>query len=234
MIIKINKLFDVYKEHISKTPEVEKIFSLSKMSNEYDQLDYGFFPLGHGILKNVNLKRADAEMELGGIMVLGNDFGTIDYLNNIRPDGREKQNNPTIKNLQSLHITAFFTNFYMGVRLEGSNTDPINHDDNFAGFCNDFFIKQLEVLQPRLVVCLGKPVASVLYRFYRDQFSMIGKNINYGKIYNENQGDDYLIEANIKNTGPRKFMFIPHPSWAHVNWKNYNIEEKLARLFDNY
>lgn len=52
---------------------------------------------------------------------------------------------------------CFFTNFIMGVRVKGRNTGPspaLRHPD-FIQACSSFFIKQLKVQQPRVILCLG-------------------------------------------------------------------------------
>jgi hypothetical protein len=59
-------------------------------------------------------------------MVLGNDFGTVEYVEKHCPDNREREQNATLKNLLVLNLdreTTFFTNLYLGLRTHGKNTD---------------------------------------------------------------------------------------------------------------
>lgn len=70
----------LFKELKNASTDV-KVFDNSGMLNEFNKLDYGFFPLGSGILTE-NSKTEEAEIEEGGIMVLGNDFGTKSYIEN--------------------------------------------------------------------------------------------------------------------------------------------------------
>ncbi len=67
------------------------------MTNDFAKLDYGFFPLGSGILAE-NSKIDIAKMDNCKIMVLGNDFGTKAYLNKIK-NHKEEETNPTIRYL---------------------------------------------------------------------------------------------------------------------------------------
>ena len=111
--MKVKYLFAAYDQHITAIPNSAAIFEQSGMVNEFGKLDFGFFPLGSGILTDKS-KIEEAEIETCHIMILGNDFGTQDYVENKCPDKKEKKTNSTIKNLFSLDLKAektFFTNF---------------------------------------------------------------------------------------------------------------------------
>lgn len=119
--MKIQKLFDAYQHQIHETENVDTIFEQSGMVNQSKLLNFGFFPIGSGILSD-NSPIEQAEIAHCDIMVLGNDFGTIDYVNNNCPNKREKKTNSTIKNLLALGLntkTTFFTNLFLGLRKEG-------------------------------------------------------------------------------------------------------------------
>ena len=67
--MKIKNVFDGYKDFIKKYPESKEIFKNSGMVNDFGKLDFGFFPLGSGILTE-NSKINIAEIEEKGILVL--------------------------------------------------------------------------------------------------------------------------------------------------------------------
>src|SRR5690606_27535964 len=94
----VQKLFNVLENHTKNTDDV---FKESGMKNKFRELDFGFFPLGNGVLTE-NFNPANDALETCRIMVLGNDFGTLEYLNTTIPERREKTSNPTIKNLLTL------------------------------------------------------------------------------------------------------------------------------------
>lgn len=163
--MKIQKLFNAYQQQIRETENVNTIFEQSSMVEKSALLDFGFFPIGSGILSD-NSPIEQAEIAHCDIMVLGNDFGTIDYVNNNCPNKREKLTNSTIKNLLALGLnteTTFFTNLFLGLRKEGKNTDPKDIKDAYRNFCYTFFKKQLDIINPKIVLCLGQEVGKSLF-----------------------------------------------------------------------
>ena len=70
---------------LEKIKETSKLdFEISGMVNWFDKMRYGFFPLGLGILTENNKTKGavpTTEIEERGVMVLGNDFGTLSYVN---------------------------------------------------------------------------------------------------------------------------------------------------------
>jgi hypothetical protein len=124
----------------------------------------GFFPGGDG------LWRGDAELAqaspglvaVGGIMFLGNDFGTCKSYEKLRKKGFE---NPlTWKHVKQRVVRAdlpssitFFTNAVMGLRDQGTALDKKDWDrvPRFKAFCHEFLVYQIETLQPRLIVVMG-------------------------------------------------------------------------------
>jgi hypothetical protein len=72
-------------------------------------------------------------------------------------------------------------------------------------FCYEFFLKQLEFIKPVLVLCLGKDIDTALREDWVDK-------ILFSKY---------------------KFEFIPHPSFAHINWKE-PIKEKIKSTINDH
>ena len=219
--MKIKDLFNAYKQQISETKNVISIFEQSGMSNDFAKLDFGFFPIGSGILTDKSeIERA--ELTHCDIMILGNDFGTVDYVDKNCPNKREKDSNPTIKNLLGLDLnkeTTFFTNLYLGLRISGKNTDPKNMLEDYQNFCFTFFKKQLEIINPKIVLCLGQEVGKSL-KSYSSDFPDFSKT-SISKLFADDKSDF------IFNVNGRKFILIPHPSYAHINWDRHNIRQKV-------
>jgi uracil-DNA glycosylase len=224
--MKIQNLFTAYKEQVSKTYDIDAIFKESKMVNEYEKLDYGFFPLGSGVLMENKSEAKIAELNPCEIMVLGNDFGHVDYLNICKKENkREKTSNRTIANLQEIGLnieTTFFTNLHLGVRQKGeSMMGSMKHEKRYEEFCLDFLDKQLEIAKPKIVLCLGNDVAKLLREKYAHNFpSFPSKSVT--KLFANNEQPDFCIEIN-----GIKFIIIPHPCFAHLNWKKNNIKQQI-------
>jgi len=226
--MRIQTLFDEYKKLATETRNIEDIFNESGMQNEFAKLSFGFFPLGSGILSD-DSKIEDARIDNCEIMVLGNDFGTVEYLNNFCPDNREKETNPTIRNLKSIGLnleTTFFTNLFLGLRTTGKNTDSKKISKVYEQFCFKFFEKQLELINPKIIICLGSTVSKSLSSYSSDFFQL--SKYSMGKLYADNTKKDFIIYS-----GKRKYILIPHPSYAHINWNKNDIRQKIKDAIKN-
>lgn len=221
--MKIQELYNCYEQQIKDTKNVSEIFEKSKMVNEYGILEFGFFPIGSGIFTS-NSKIVIAKIENCEIMVLGNDFGTIDYVKTKCSDGKEQLGNPTIKNLFQLDLNlekTFFTNLFLGLRIDGKNTDNKMVTVEYRNFCFAFFKKQLELIKPKIVICLGAEVMKSLSNFSTD-FSKYS-NAAISKLYADSSKNEFVVFS-----GGIKFVFIPHPSYAHINWTKNNIKQRIT------
>lgn len=213
MNFKIKQLFQALEQHFKTTEEAHNFFSASKMSHRLNELSFGFFPLGNGIM-NTGVNEGNPGSENFRVMVLGNDFGTVDYLTKGCPDKREKEKNPTIRNLFRLNLNpeeTFCTNFYMGVRTEGTNVGPKTVTPEYQRFCSSFLGQQLEIINPKMVLCLGNEVTNALAKKW-PEFVPVSKQ-NFKQLFAQPQQRSFVV----KKEG-RKFVFIPHPSYAHINW----------------
>lgn len=227
-MIRIQELFNKYRDFIPENIDIEEIFSQSDMVNIYGKLDFGFFPLGSGVF-NKNSKIKNAEITSCKVMVLGNDFGTIDYILDDCPNLQEKRSNKTIYNLLKLGLnveTTFFTNLFLGLRINGTQTKRYKKlKPEYINFCFNFLKIQLDFIQPEIVLCLGKDVFNALKNKYPELFSSITIQNNFEELILLNKN---YIELKDDNIGNRKFIFIPHPSFAHANWKN-GVEEIIRQ-----
>lgn len=230
---KIKQLFNSL-EQIVLASDIQNIFDSAGMVCEYAQLEYGFFPLGSGVLtedSNIEL----AEILNCEVMVLGNDFGTLKYLKENCPNRREL-NSTTIKNLLSLGLRIennFFTNFYLGLRnnekFPGMTMTKliVDRSECYQKFCFEFFKVQLEIMNPRIVICLGKQVGFALYESMKGLFTEFEKkSMNLSKLYTSGF-KQYILNSQNDVLGNRTFLFIPHPSYAHINWTKHDIKEKI-------
>jgi Uracil DNA glycosylase superfamily len=213
----IQTLFSLYKTHCETYPDLDTIFANSHMENRYKELDLGFFPLGTGILNYA--QGADLQqLAHCDVLVLGNDFGKIDYVNGLK-DKKEKETNPTIRNLISEHglgldpRTTFFTNLFMGLRTGQDQVGMKSLQPEYKDFCLKFLKTQIEHINPKLILILGKEVLQTL--------------IKLNEIPKQKQAD---LEPTLMNSGVftgRHILPIPHSSYAHVNWKG-NMKEELS------
>jgi len=122
-----------------------------------------FFPGGFGLWDAAASKPLPA-FPTGGVMVLGHDFHSESGYHQSLSRGRESESQPTWRNLLAVLSDAgippqrcFFTNFYMGLRVGTATTGPFpgarNHE--FRAYCRSFFLEQIRVQQPNLVLTLG-------------------------------------------------------------------------------
>ena len=214
--MEIKNLFKEYEKVFSGIPHIDSMFCNSGMTNDFAKLDYGFFPLGSGILTE-NSKKDIAKIDNCKIMVLGNDFGTREYLKNIK-NNKEKETSPTIRNLiQNTGLglnteTTFFTNLFMGLRSEGKMTGKKKLTTEFKKVCFDFLQIQLKLINPRIVICLGTEVGQALSE--KNEF------LDFSFINN-------IVKTSSPFFGNRTYILIPHPSYAHINWKKFDTVRKI-------
>lgn len=231
--MKISTLFEAYNNLLSRTPNAENIFAEAGMVTTAAKLKFGFFPLGSGILTDKS-EIEDAEISEGGTMVLGHDFGTVSYLNEKCKDGKENSSK-TIQNLQDIGLKieeTFFTNFYLGLRDDTLHSEmkmtnlAVKRTNDFKSFCNSFFLTQLKLINPKLVVCLGKEVGRVLPKIFK---TLMEPGNSILSMYADENATNYVVQTDDAVYGKRKFILIPHPSYAHINWAKHNIKAKIEK-----
>lgn len=147
----------------------------------------GFFPSAKGIFT------PDNTISNKEIMVLGQDGeAELDFKQSIN-NGQENLNAPTWRNLINLLKESnntlencFFTSAIMGIRTgnKSSGKSPAFRYNNFITFCRNFFVKQLTLQKPKLIIVLGIdplqvifPLAKPLYKWERiKNFENLDKN----------------------------------------------------------
>lgn len=241
--MKIKTLFETYTQLVANKANSETIFANSGMVNDFMKLDFGFFPLGSGILTNEKDKSRieNATIEDNGTMVLGNDFGTFTYVETKCKNNRE-DSSKTIANLQNIGLnikTTFFTNFYLGLRNDKlykgtTNTKRIKQiKQDYKNLCFNFFLVQLELINPKTVVCLGAEVGQTLSEFSPVFSNFSTKKNKISNLFADTTKQDYVIHTNDSIFEQRKFVLIPHPSYAHINWNKHDIKNKIESALQN-
>jgi hypothetical protein len=128
----------------------------------------GFFPGGDGLWKE---DTADPLWPQHGVMVVGHDFHSEYHFAVSQQHNKENISIPTWRGLlgilRAVEISpqqCFFTNFYMGLRVGKACTGkfPGAHDGDFVARCRTFFLTQLSLLQPRLLLTLGAYIPSLI------------------------------------------------------------------------
>ena len=125
----------------------------------------GFFPGGDGLWRDDSRIKlsSTSPFPIGGIMYLGNDFGTLQTFEKTLRTGYE--NVLTWRNLKQRLTAAkipgdggFYTNAVLGLRTDKKAIDYLDwsHHPEFCQFCGDFLRLQLEAMKPRLLVVLGQ------------------------------------------------------------------------------
>lgn len=157
-------------ENAKSITNVNQLFELSKTSiDKYDDLiefvpmaqKQGFFPICTGIIDG------STDLSKLNIMIVGQDFGSeTDYKNkNIALNGENPQKQSTWKNLKpmldNLGINpneCFYTNLLLGLRKSKSNVgiSPALDNEDYVKQCIEFFQKQIDAVNPKLIIFLGK------------------------------------------------------------------------------
>jgi hypothetical protein len=125
----------------------------------------GFFPGGDGLWRDDSRTKlsSTSPFPVGGIMFLGNDFGTLQSFEKTLRTGYE--NVLTWRNLKQRLTAAgipgdigFYTNAVLGLRTDKKAIDYLDwsRHPEFCQFCGDFLRLQLEAMKPCLVVVLGQ------------------------------------------------------------------------------
>ena len=125
----------------------------------------GFFPGGRGLWSE---EHSDV---FPSILILGQDFSTVDDYNKMLRNESTDLECPTWRNMISLFKEAdieltdcFYSNVFMGLR------DTKSLIGKFPGFKNKYFVKrnidflsfQIEAIKPKVIITLGKFAAELL------------------------------------------------------------------------
>jgi Uracil-DNA glycosylase len=130
-----------------------------------------FFPGGRGLWKE------EVSEVFPSILILGHDFSTVTFYEKMRAAGTNEINGPTWRNLIHLFYevdlnlsNCFFSNVYMGLRnsTKMTGTFPGSRDKAFVNRNLEFLRFQIETIQPKIIITLGMPPASLLSNISSD------------------------------------------------------------------
>lgn len=132
-----------------------------------------FFPGGSGLWRPTP-ERLLPSFPVGGVLVVGHDFGTCgQYAAAMRAGHEPVETNPTWRDLtESLNqadiplSNCFFTNAYLGLRVADSPTGalPGGAAETLRDMSLQVLRKTIALQQPRLIVTLGRFVPPLLAR----------------------------------------------------------------------
>jgi hypothetical protein len=137
---------------------------------ELPRMTHGFFPGGNGLYEGVDATR----FPIGGTLVLGSNFGCVSGFIDERGGLKvlDERDNPTWKPLLRLleasgikEDECFFTNAWPFLHEGKSNLGPVGdwlQDQDLMTSCVGFFKYTFTLMNPRLIVALGKGPAAFL------------------------------------------------------------------------
>lgn len=192
-----------------------------------------FFPGGKGLYKNVLC------FPTGKIMVVGQDWGTNEaYNSDINNDDEKNLKGATWSNIKKIFDKTdikmdwcFFTNAIMGLRTNDKilGKSPAFKNIDFIELCKKYFIEQLNVCKPKIIISLGTYVPLFLQSLFDDDnFEFFRKKISFKEIDKNNKSVLYNIK--LKNYSQKvNIIFLTHPSlyFVNVRWRKYQGKEKM-------
>ncbi len=212
-----NKIHQVYKE--------ESIYMELSLQNRLIKSGLGFFPYGSGLLMENT-----SELPQNGLMIVGQDFGNINYLKSKILEVGEA-NKPTFKKTVELingfpNEKVFLTNLFMGLRngkskMIGVNPALNNNEKAYLNASTQFFELQLKYLKPQKIIVLGKAP----YNFICSEFGEKAHMVVTFKRYLLEQVPKQFHQLNAP------VLCIPHPSMWNSNVKTPNQWRQIINKF---
>jgi uracil-DNA glycosylase len=187
-----------------------------------------FFPGGKG-----TYDENDDTLSNKDIMILGQDFGTESSFEKVRKQKfGDKKTDATWRNLLAfleevgIHPSrCFYTNAIMGVRRTGKiiGKAPAFKDKGFIKQCHEFFLYQLEIQQPKIILVLGKQVAQFISPLFDEKNDYGWERIhNYKTIDTDRKA--VISKATFKNKRESTLVLLTHPSLRHVTARHRHYE----------
>lgn len=195
----------------------------------------GFFPGGDGLWRTIPSSTDKPPFPIGGITILGNDFGCEDNsdpknLGFIQCLDRGFEDPPTWSINETLRKSdipgecCFFTNSYLGLRTKTDPAKPCKstgpspgaQNSRFTRMCRAFLAFQIETQRPRMIICLGhEPRTFVAPVLLPRKHAWNRKNLSFPQLDLE---CDQVLSASIRLTGgdvlTALLVVIAHPSFA--------------------
>lgn len=191
-----------------------------------------FFPGGIGLWRPSGEPLPDLPIQQ--VMVLGHDFHSfVEYEKSLRR-GHESLTAATWRSLNKFlgdasipPTSCFFTNYFMGLR-EGLTTTgrfPGANDSRFVEHCGRFLLRQLALVQPRLVLVLGAHVPRLLASLSPE----LQQWRTLDSFWQRDKADSSVVRASFQ-TGADSFSSVV-VSLVHPSLRSANIRHRRWRTF---
>lgn len=89
-------------------------------------------------------------------------------------------------------------------------------EQGYKHLCHNFFLTQLRLIKPKIVICLGHAVRLAIAENFEQVSYWKPKSASFKKLYIDNR---YYSDIELKEFGQIKFIVIPHP----CDTRNFNI-----------
>jgi uracil-DNA glycosylase len=203
-----------------------------------------FFPGGYGVwCGNSSVEVSSLpSFPFGGIMAVGQDFDCEEnYYRTARQPGQNLTKgmwNEFIKiysQVGSKLEDTFFTNAYMGLRAGSKSTGifPGSKDFDFKNRCKKFFLKQVDIQRPRLIIALGTKSLPFISELSNDLKCWQGKK----KIMEIQSCMQVVEDVRFGISGHKCVVaFLLHPSLRgpnlrHRKYKQYDKNDADIMVF---
>jgi uracil-DNA glycosylase len=215
---------------------IEELFALLDQFGSYpngvikipEHLDgTAFFPGGWG-LWNTQPHEPPPPVPIGGILVIGHNFDSEAGFQRSFHHAGENLKSATWRNLlaflEQVGISpaqCFFTNAYVGLRAGDHAMGAFSgaRDPEFVQWCRNFLLKQLQLIQPRLIFTLGvhvpgflAPLSPVLQSSWSDVTRLRTLDERGVALVYPSTFADVLLPAAV--------VALTHPAYRRLNFKS--------------
>jgi uracil-DNA glycosylase len=197
-----------------------------------------FFPGGPGVYWDCDETKSH-DIPAGGIMIVGNDFGHP-LPERARQSCKGESGGPTWRPLLEILRSGgidpgecFFTNAYMGLRDGGKQEgcSPGMADAEFVARCQRFFLDQLKIQQPGLVIALGTYVPPFLAKLAPDSLkAWDGDDLSRGVLFSKIDQSPIIHDVmfpGVLECRPTVVSLL-HPSKRHLNLRHRKYKKLQA------
>jgi len=229
--------------------EVNHLFELHDQLNSYPKgviriseriKGTAFFPGGYG-LWNTQPDEPLPPMPIGGVMIVGHNFDSEDGYKRALSRGVENLKGPTWNNMlkfldrvEIFREKCFLTNAYVGLKAGRRAIGPFpgERDPEFVCWCQNFLLKQIKLMQPRLILTLGAYVPSFMAQL-SPELKKVWSGVKRLTILDEHEAA-LVHPSHFEGVlHPIAVVALTHPAYRHVNVKNRrygNLKGDAAEL----
>lgn len=204
----------------------------------------GFFPGTKGVYVGDGKKMKD--IPVGGVMVLGHDWGTVnDYENCKKLDAENIVGNRTwdgmrkfFRNLEIDLSEIYFTNFFMGLRegassvgeFPGEGYPAAKNKTAYVDACRKLVRMQIVTQKPKVLIVYGAHLPRLMSPLLENADAM-GWNTFEGFKDMDKNGAPLVSEVNFEFTGETHLttvVSLVHPCYRSrtVQHRSWNIDQE--------